>query len=338
MRKSVNKAELLAYSINEAGHRIGTFRIETNVATFMQIATSRSATKNAASKRAIPTKKQINAVLSNGFLPTSYWKNQAKGMQPSEQFELVYQAVLDDMMVEHLENTVEFAQKLNNLNVTRQQVGNLLMPFQVITAIFTFPEYGMENFFRLRCGHHTGSQQEISELACMMRDLWRETEPKLLKYGEWHIPFSTEGLTHQQNIEKSVACIAHASYDTIEKQRPLESYKKLHDRLLEQKHESCFQHACMAMSDGEFYESFKGFISLRELRKQEERPKSHKEYRQLREFTEDHGYNIKEYNWFNKFLTNQAHLRGRPISIDEDEELLVCRQDFELASKIYNNK
>ena len=267
----MNKVDLLAYSVSKPGHELMTFQVETNVATWIQLLTHRSATKNAASKRAIPTEKQIDAVMVSPFLPEVYWKNQKRGMQPSEQFEDVYQGVLDDLMREYHDGTIQFAKKLNNIGVSRQQVGNLLMPFQVIKGIVTFPGYGFDNFIKLRMGHNTGAQHEISELAKLMHNAVQSTTPKQLLANQWHIPYATDGLALQQNIEKSVACTAFVSYDSIEKQRTASKYKQMHDKLEAMEHWSCFQHIHQCQGDSYMYEACLGFASLREIKQVKKR-------------------------------------------------------------------
>lgn len=264
---TINKAKVLAFSENSVGEKIITYYIETNVATFLQMGTHRSFTKNAVSKRAVKILQQIEAVRANPFLYTHYWKDQKVGMQPTEEYKDMYQDILAEMFQAHLDEVLKFCKKVADLELSRQQVANYMMPFQVMKGIWTCPQYGLENFFDLRCDKKKGAQHEISELACIMRDLYENTTPVKLKYGEWHIPFHTPGLTLQENIEKSVACTAHASYDNIDESRPQHKYKDLHDRLEKMKHESCFQHICMSMGDHEHYEAFRGFASLRETKK-----------------------------------------------------------------------
>jgi len=105
----------------------------------------------------------------------------------------------------------------------------------------------------------------------MMHEVVYFREPTLLERGDWHIPFSTCGLNHQENIEKSVACTAFVSYDTIENQREPEKYKRMYDNLEAMEHWSCFQHIHQCQGDDYMYEACQGFISLRELKKANKR-------------------------------------------------------------------
>jgi len=106
-------------------------------------------------------------------------------------------------------------------------------------------------------------------LAEAMYDAYNESEPKLLKAGEWHIPFGDnielpptipidEGYTLEEgvNLRKvqiAVARCARVSYTVVgeEKQFDYEKDIKLHDDLSKSGHWSAFEHCAKAMNENE---------------------------------------------------------------------------------------
>src|SRR5690554_3548839 len=126
------------------------------------------------------------------------------------------------------------------------------------------------------------SQAEIhiQKIAEMMWDEINLSVPKTLKEGQWHIPYGdnidTEKLADTVGYKQSdydwynkeewcklyiaTARAARISYTTLGGNPKIdyESDIKLHDRLLESKHLSCFEHCARAMSEEEFESFYKG--------------------------------------------------------------------------------
>ena len=118
-------------------------------------------------------------------------------------------------------------------------------------------------------------------LAECIWDAYNESTPKVLKGGEWHIPFEdkmdisseeyinitgkvilkTEDLI-KIKVKSSVAMAARTSYTVVGEEKGLdyEALIGLHDRLLAQDppHSSPMEHACQAVTDEEYNNSFKG--------------------------------------------------------------------------------
>ena len=138
---------------------------------------------------------------------------------------------------------------------------------------------------------HNLSQAEIhiQKIAEMMWDCYNESTPKQLQAGEWHIPFEDRfnftpdrgyysGNTYingilvdnkelRDKLKVATARCARLSYETLG-DNPKIDYEadiKLHDRLLESKHLSCFEHCAKAMSDEEYDTFIKGILSLSEI-------------------------------------------------------------------------
>ena len=132
------------------------------------------------------------------------------------------------------------------------------------------------------------SQAEIhiQALAEAMWDAMNESTPKQLKAGEWHIPnLGHEWDTHKLKslllsgkynddneitpdineikLKISTAHCARISYTTLGNNPKIdyEADIKLHDRLLESKHASTFEHCAKVMSDEEYQNFRKGYTT-----------------------------------------------------------------------------
>ena len=119
------------------------------------------------------------------------------------------------------------------------------------------------------------SQAEIhiQALAESMWDAMNESTPKQLLSGQWHLPFGdniSDGLLAQiaspnkaliysdtnlteLRIKISVARAARLSYNNFDGEIDYKKDIQLHDKLLKDRHLSCFEHCARAMSDDEYY-------------------------------------------------------------------------------------
>ena len=113
-----------------------------------------------------------------------------------------------------------------------------------------------------------------------MWDAMSESVPKTLKEGQWHIPYGdiSMSILDQQELsfkfpniksKEDLKCriatarAARLSYTTLG-DNPKIDYEadiKLHDRLLESKHLSCFEHCARVMSDEEYQNFRKGYTT-----------------------------------------------------------------------------
>ena len=116
-------------------------------------------------------------------------------------------------------------------------------------------------------------------LAECIWDAYNESTPKQLKAGEWHIPFvdkigeitcipiaknspDYKKVLQGTQVMVSVAMAARTSYTVVGEEKEIDYSKMidLHDRLLAQDppHSSPMEHACQAVTDEEYNNSFKG--------------------------------------------------------------------------------
>lgn len=235
-----------------------------------ELMTHRVFSRNAASSRAIPAKKLINQTINDMAWPVYWGQNQA-GMQANSELggfklKLVkflwrFQAIIN----------VGFAHIESYLGLHKQLVNRPLEAFTHITTIVTATEF--ENFFALR--YHKDAQPEIKELARQMLLKYKESIPKQLNLGEWHIPFIKESEidnTLEQKLMGSVARCARVSYLNHDGQEPnLEKDIKLYNTLRESGHFSPFEHQACAINTNQWFGNFYGWMQYRKTLENESR-------------------------------------------------------------------
>lgn len=222
------------------GHRLTTFELEYPRYIHSEIMTHRVFSRNAQSSRAIPIKTLIERVENHKWYPI--WVENKSGMSADKELDdnNIFDAktIWDTAKLE----AISSAKDLESIGVHKQIVNRLLEPFSTIKVIISATEWN--NFFRLRI--HPAAQQEIQELAILMKDAMIVSEPKWLDLGEWHLPYISEvekiNLTTEQLVKISAARCARVSYLNHDGTRDIQKDLDLHDQLLREKHMSPFEH------------------------------------------------------------------------------------------------
>jgi thymidylate synthase ThyX len=274
-----------------------------------------------------------------GMQGTEYWLKGEKYQFPILGYDRDAIELNTGLWKQSMALMVSQAKYLNNSgkgNVTKQLCNRLLEPFAWVTEIISGTEW--ENFFNLRCpayecrGRLFKSKRDlkvwaedlmynsyseldwlqinksqadihIQAIAELMWDEINLSVPKVLKSGEWHIPFGdnfdnyggqfvqylmkkwqnkqapTDGNLWER-IKIATARCARISYETLG-DTPKIDYEadiRLHDRLADMKHWSPFEHVAKAMNKDEYnsrlYKSngeagwcrnYRGFIPYRHL-------------------------------------------------------------------------
>ena len=280
-------AEVIADSITEKGNRITTFVLVFPRIVLAEFNTHRAVSKNSASSRAIPFKKMLQKVMKTPFIPVKWMKDHS-GMQGNEYFSGWKLFLLKQLWLTARNLSVLLAMILSRFGLTKQIVNRLLEPFMYHTVICTGTDW--ENFFALRA--HDAAEIHIADLAYKMLEAYNESTPKLLKKGEWHVPFGDrvddariEEMLYSGNIENvnwvnveqhdswideikiriATARCARVSYLNFEGQDDYIADVKLHDRLFSMGHFSPFEHCAIASSTDSYSGNFKGFIQYRKI-------------------------------------------------------------------------
>lgn len=297
-------AKIIADSINPQGQRITTMLLTYPRMIHAEVMTHRVFSRNSASSRAIPFKKMVQMVEDDPFIPIA-WQKSHTGMQGTE-YETDPQRIefYRKQWVEASHLALNHAETLDDLKVTKQLTNRMLEPYMWHTILVTATEW--ENFFSLRCPQYRNpdsklvwrsrkefllgecldfspynqfgwfdineSQAEIhiQELAECMWDVYNDSTPNPLEYGEWHTPFSDKisyvdlstknNITNIQDdkIKISTARCARLSYMTFDNKIDYEKDIVLHDQLLNSRHFSPFEHCARVMTEEEYSQFDKG--------------------------------------------------------------------------------
>lgn len=266
------KATVIADSISESGIRITTMELEYHRFIHSEFMTHRMFSRNAASSRAIPVAKMIELVEKAPATPIHWGKNQS-GMQAKEEGS---ESVLLDFFVEGdtfpwvrttnpltvkeawkeaADRVLEVAEAFALANYHKQIVNRLLEPFQMMKVVVTATEW--DNFFWLR--EDEAAQPEIQELARCMKKAMDESEPVLLKAGQWHLPYA-DGIEDLDTALKfSVARCAAVSYRNDE--MTVEKAEKIWNMLFGdvKVHSSPSEHQAKAMRAADSLSAYKLF-------------------------------------------------------------------------------
>lgn len=288
----MTQATMLADSINEAGDRLTTFHVCVPKYLLGQLAKHRQLSMNFESSRAKPYHKVLQQVIEDPFVPEVFGVYKT-GMQPDAYLEgdddlraknawlnASVSAARSSLLVAHAgAPTAVVSGLLSALRdnvaavvegrpddtdwslfvmhkpvVAKETANRVLEPFMMVEGIVSATEW--DNFLKLRAGHSTGAQSDISDLATQIEFALDHNRPKRLARWEWHKPYPD--LTMEENVE----AIARVSYGNLNKvsTRPA---GELYAELAAQKHLSPFEHvANTRTSRGSG--NFRGWNQLRE--------------------------------------------------------------------------
>lgn len=197
---------LLADSITPSGDRITTFKLTMWRPMAAEFNTHRSLDRNAASTRAIPTRKRLNQVIADNFTPER-WASEQPGMQGGNELtgwdlsraQSLWSALrsanthlirtyLDD--IEHRYPGLD-DDELRRHTLHKSVLCRPLESFLYHDVIATGTEWA--NFFLQRSSRFTDqAQPEFSAFADQMLDLYDASTPRTLEWGEWHLPYADD--------------------------------------------------------------------------------------------------------------------------------------------------
>jgi thymidylate synthase ThyX len=236
-------ARIIADSISEAGNRLTTMEVSFPRCVLAEFNTHRMFSRNSASSRAIPVKKQIERVMNDPFIPI-YWGVNKPGMSAESELEGTERIRAEAEWLTARDRAVEAVERLLGFNLHKQIVNRLLEPFMWQTVLVTATEW--RNFFARRA--NAQAQPEIRKIAELMQKECAASVPKKLKKGEWHLPLIQEdelewaSLNQGEAIKVSVGRCARVSYLTHDGVRDHDKDIELYERLVSSGHMSPLEH------------------------------------------------------------------------------------------------
>lgn len=253
---------ILADSINPAGNRITSWLLTYPRFIHSEFMTHRAFSRNAASSRAIPLRKMLDAVSKEPALPER-WGAEQKGMQSGDEVEGVPFITNEWLMARN--ECLRTADYLSGRGLHKSLCNRLIEPWAHITVLATATDH--RNFFALRA--HPAAMPEFQVLAYRMLKQYLEHDPRKVAWGKWHIPqfeFKTDGQRWTENpsyidldsdedstqrLKIATARCARLSYLTFDGNYSPEKDIELHDRLAASGHWSPFEHCAQAVNGDE---------------------------------------------------------------------------------------
>ena len=205
----MTSAQVIKHSVTEWGQEIVTFELEYPRIVHSEALTHRVVSRNSSSSRAIPVMTMIKSIWNNTAGPVHWGKNQA-GMAAKEALTGWRLAAAKGIWGFAAKTNCVFSFLLSKVGAHKQISNRITEPFSFIKIVATATSW--DNFFALR--NHEAAQPEIQDLARKMQEVYRLSIPKVLKEGEWHLPYvdSQEGMTEDQALKLSTSLCAQTSY------------------------------------------------------------------------------------------------------------------------------
>ena len=111
-----------------------------------------------------------------------YWGKKKKGMQADEEVDV---AEAESAWLKAYQSAVESLESLNDIDLHKQVANRVIEPFQMMKVVLSGTDF--DNFFNLRL--HKDTLPEFVMLVQKMYTAMEESQPNLLRAGEWHLPY-----------------------------------------------------------------------------------------------------------------------------------------------------
>lgn len=258
-------AKIILDSISPDGDRLTTMEVVCHRFMLAEFNTHRVFSRNSASSRAIPVKKQLGRVLNDLAYPLA-WPKEQSGMQGGDDLDQAVIEEIKDLWEEARDSAVHTVMDLQKLGLHKSVANRLLEPFMWHTIVVSSTEW--DNFFGLRC--NPMAQPEIQAAAYAMRDALNQSTPVQTKPLQWHMPYIqpdefVDYLTVDLKAISAARC-ARVSYLTQDGVRDYEKDIELYERLVsaEPSHASPLEHVATPWSQA--YSKLGNFTGWKQLR------------------------------------------------------------------------
>lgn len=248
---TVPNATVVADSVSPAGVRLTTIEVTLHRFVLAELNTHRVFSRNSASSRAIPVKKQLARVVDDPALPVEFGANQ-RGMQAGEPLTGEDHDAALTAWLEARDHAVAAVEQLQELGVHKQVTNRILEPFMWHTVIVTATEW--DGFWEQRCSPL--AQPEIRVAAEAMQAAYDDSTPSEVGLGQWHTPYLRDedgDLDDETARQVSAARCARVSYLTHDGRRDIDKDLELYERLVTARppHWSPLEHVATPATEGE---------------------------------------------------------------------------------------
>lgn len=263
------EAKIVLDSIAPNGVRLTTFELTYPRIIHSELMTHRVFSRNAASSRAIPTKKKIERIKTDMAKPVQ-WGSNKPGMQAGPPLSEEQQRWAETSWYDACQDALAHAASLEAIGCHKQVPNRLLEPFEHITTVLSSTKYGNHETLRTAVDENGDPLPDPTyyELAVKMKAAREASQPRQLNLGQWHLPYVTEqdlqGLEASDPFDCvlpqdrlillkkiSVGRCARVSY-LRQGEGDLKANIELHDRLAKSGHWSPFEHQATPMGEWKF--------------------------------------------------------------------------------------
>lgn len=262
------ECQIVADSVGPNGTRLTSLIITIPRIVLAELNTHRVFSRNSASSRAIPFRRQIDRLTADPFVPEE-WGSNKRGMQAGKPLDGWRADEADETWGRAMYSAINHARMLHEIGVHKELTNRLLEPFLPHPVLITATEWA--NFFSLR--NHADAQPQIRRAAEAMQAAMEASEPRELQGGDWHLPFigadERSSLGLERAIAVSVGRCARLSYLTHDGVRDPAKDVALAESLLRNGHMSPFEHVAQAI-DLERWQRMTRIVSV--LRAEEAHP------------------------------------------------------------------
>lgn len=220
------EVKMIADSISPEGIRITTMHLRYWRAIHAELMTHRVFSRNARSSRAVPSRVLLTEPI---FIPVF-------GMnKPGMQSDLIAPPELQDKWRREWQDLAavcrDYVERWSEEGMHKQHANRPLEWFGWIDVLVTATYW--ENFFTLRISEY--AQPEFDDLAKAMKGAMAVSTPKLLKPGQWHLPYIDETdalLTLEEQRRISTARCARLSYAPFDGNGDFDSEMRRYEKLV----------------------------------------------------------------------------------------------------------
>lgn len=260
-------ARVIADSVSPAGYRLSTLEVRLHRFVLAEFNTHRALSRNSASSRAIPVSRTLASIAEEPAVPL-FWPGEQRGMQGGANLSHDGEEKARQIWLDARDAAVHHAEQLYALGVHKSVTNRLLEPFMSHTVIVSATDW--DNFWHQRCSPL--AQPEIRFAAEAMRAAYRHSRPRLVGWGEWHLPYISDDERRTHDLATltrvSAARCARVSYLTHDGRRSISDDLRLWRRLIDARppHASPLEH--VAIPTGAYYDNpgnFTGWEQLRHL-------------------------------------------------------------------------
>lgn len=253
--KAACTATVTAHSMSSiSGKELITLSITIPKFLLAQLNTHRGFSRNTESSRAIPTDVLVQRVNDTPVEPPEWFLGKG-GMSPTNELLGASQkATAVAAWQAHREHAIKTAKELRALGVPKEWANRPLDLHVMVRVLITTGLSALDNFLNLRM--HSTAQDYMQQLAAVIHEAYRNSQPRVLDVGDWHVPFQDavsdpSDVTHKQLLWQ-VAQAARTSYgkDFAEPLSDTQAVNLVYNKLGSDSkhfHASPFEHCAMVV-------------------------------------------------------------------------------------------